>query len=128
MKSKKVTKTQAREVAFKIFGHNKAKETEDSESFYSFTCGIMKVLIEKYYGELSGEKHPNGCIMIDTISAPFSVVDGNVEINWAIDDILPRARFIAMYLTESVDNVGKIEDKDGLIKARAAALDFYKKY
>lgn len=128
MKNKKVTKTQAREVACKIFGHNKAELSEDGESFYSFTCGFLTVLIEKYYSELSGDKHPNGCIYIDTISAPFSVVNGEIEIAWAIDEILPRARKMALDLVDAVNEDGMINDKSELIKTRAAALEFSNRF
>lgn len=124
----KITKTEAREVAAKIFGHNRAEEKEDGESFYTFSCGLFTVLIEKYYGVLSSDKHPNGCLMIDKKGVGFSVVNGEIELNWTIDDILPRARYIAMYLFESVDADGKVLDNSELVKARAAALEFNNKY
>ena len=126
--SMKVTKAQAREVACKIFGHNKAELKEDGESFYTFSCGLLTVLIEKYYGELSGDRHPNGCISIDTISAPFSVVNGEIDISWSIDEILPKARHIAMSLVDAVNEDGNINDKSELKKVRAAALEFYDRY
>lgn len=124
----KVTKKEAREVAAKIFGHNRAVEKEEGESFYTFSCGLLTVLVEKYYGELSEDKHPNGCIMIDKKGVGFSVVNGEIELNWDIDDILPRARYIAMYLVGSVDADGKVLDNSELVKARAAALEFNDKY
>lgn len=124
----KVTKKEAREVAAKIFGHNRMAEKEDAESFYTFSCGLLTVLVEKYYGVLSGDKHPNGCIMIDKKGVGFSVVNGEIELNWEIDDILSRARYIAMYLVEAVDADGKVLDNSELVKARAAALEFNDKY
>lgn len=124
----KVTKTEAREVAAKIFGHNKVELKEGGESFYTFSCGLFTVLVEKYYGVLSADKHPNGCIIVDKKSVGFSVVNGEIELNWDIDDILPRARYIAMYLVGSVDEDGKVLDNSELVKARAAALEFNNKY
>ena len=124
----KVTQKEAREVAAKIFGHNKAELKSDGESFYSFSCGLLTVLVDKYYGVLSEDKHPNGCIIIDKKSVGFSVVNGEIELNWSIDDILPRARYIAMYLVDSVNEDGKVLDNSELVKARAAALEFNNKY